>query len=277
MLLEAKNIKKYYQIKSRGFNRNDIVKAVDNISFSIPEGQNFGLVGESGCGKTTTARIISKMIRLDMGSVLFEGVNIKDLRDKELKKYRKKVQMVFQDPYSSLDPRFTVRSIIKEALTLDEMKYKKENDKEIRIIELLKAVGLSQDILSRYPHEFSGGERQRIAIARALILKPKLLILDEAVSSLDVIIQKQIVELLIELQKKMEMTLLFVSHNLKIVRKICKKIAVMYKGKIVETAETEDLFSSPEHPYTRELLRAAIEYNLKQPLVIYPPFSVHSK
>jgi ABC-type microcin C transport system duplicated ATPase subunit YejF len=174
------------------------------------------------------------------------------------------MQIVFQDPYSSLDPRYTIGRVVKEGLTLEKKQYRSEDEKQGRVRQLLRSVQLQGDILNRYPHEFSGGERQRIAIARALMLNPKLLILDEAVSSLDVIIQKQLIDLLAELQKDFKLTYLFISHNLKVVRKISHKIAVMYKGKIVELAPTEEIFNNPCHPYTKELLLAAIDYKAVQ-------------
>jgi len=218
------------------------------------------LVGESGCGKTTLARLILKLIPLDEGAISFDGQDITKLSNRQLKDVRKNMQMVFQDPYSSLDPRYTVQRIMKEAMTLEKQKYRSQQDKTTRIEQLLESVGLNKDILNRFPHEFSGGERQRIAIARAMMLNPKLLILDEAVSSLDVIIQKQLIDLLFDLQQKFDLTYLFISHNLKIVRKISHKIAVMYKGRIVELAPSEEIFNNPIHPYTKELLIAAIDY-----------------
>lgn len=263
MLLELKNIKKYFPIKGGFFGgKGNTVKAVDGIDLSIRPGKNISLVGESGCGKTTLARIILKLMPLDNGSIVFDGQDITQYQSQQLKNCRKNMQMVFQDPYSSLDPRYTVRRIMKEGLTLEKDQYPSEAKKLARMQELLESVQLSGDILNRYPHEFSGGERQRIAIARALMLNPKLLILDEAVSSLDVIIQKQLVDLLADLQNKFDLTYLFISHNLKIVKKISQRIAVMYKGKIVELASTEEIFNNPLHPYTKELLLAAIDYKV---------------
>lgn len=261
MLLQLNDIKKYFSVRKGLFDSAPtVVKAVDRVNFSIMHGENMGLVGESGCGKTTLARMMMRLMSVDSGSILFEGSDIIHLANKQLSHYRKNVQMVFQDPYSSLDPRWTIRSILKEAMTLEPHRYKTEKDKEERMIELLNVVYLKPDMLNRYPHEFSGGERQRIAIARTLMLNPKLLILDEAVSSLDVIIQQQIIDLLKDLQKRFALTYLFISHNLKVVRKLSRRIAVMYQGKIVEIATTEQLFQNPLHPYTKELLMAAINY-----------------
>ncbi|MBF0522416.1 MAG: ABC transporter ATP-binding protein [Candidatus Omnitrophica bacterium] len=247
-MLELKNIKKYFH---SGHQR--IVKAVDDVSLSVLRGENLGLVGESGSGKTTLSKIILKLLTPDSGEIFLDGENFTAARGKELKDFRKIVQMVFQDPHSSLDPRFTVRSIVAEGI-------EKVTDKEEKIRHALSAVQLPANILNRYPHEFSGGERQRIAIARALVMNPSLLILDEAVSSLDVIIQKQILDLLKDIQSNFDVTYLFISHNLKVVKKVCQKIAVMYKGRIVEYASTDEVFHNPLHPYTKELLTASLEY-----------------
>ena len=252
-LLEAKNIKKYF---------SPSVRAVDQVTLRVTQGINLGLVGESGCGKTTLSRILMKLITCDQGSIIYEGKDITRFKFNQLMDFRKSVQMVFQDPYNSLDPRFTIRRILNEAMILNQKIYKSEDERLEHLKGFLASVSLNKDILNRYPHEFSGGERQRIALARALIVSPKLIILDEAVSSLDVIIQNEILTLLKDLQKKFNVTYLFVSHNLKVVRKICQVIAVMYKGKIIEMASKDEIFNNPIHPYTKQLLSAAIHYKV---------------
>lgn len=261
MFLELINIVKKYPVKKGSWGQTkSFVYAVNDVTLSINKGENLALVGESGCGKTTLARVLLKLIQFDSGAITFSGEEITKNNPKKNRILRKNMQMVFQDPFSSLDPRFTVRRIMKEAMTLEIGKYKTEQEKEKRIAELLIAVGLKEEMLNRYPHEFSGGERQRIAIARALVLNPKLLVLDEAVSSLDVLIQEQIIELLMDIQKRFDLTYLFITHNLKVARKICHRCAVMYKGRIVEMAPIDELFNNPLHPYTKELLSAALEY-----------------
>ncbi|MDP8265413.1 MAG: ATP-binding cassette domain-containing protein [Candidatus Aceula meridiana] len=260
MLLELKNIKKYFPSHIGFFGKvSSFVKAADGVDLTIVEGENFGLVGESGCGKTTLGRLAIKLLLCDSGEIIFKGRNIANLSAKKMRVFRQDIQMVFQDPFTSLDPRFTVRNILSEA-----MQFQKESlvKKEERMKELLLAVRLPADILGRFPHEFSGGERQRIAIARALSMNPKLLILDEAVSSLDVLVQEEILNLLLDLQQKFNVTYFFISHNLRVVKKICHKVAVMLNGRIVERGPCGEIFSNPLHPYTKQLLSAAIEYKV---------------
>ena len=264
MLLKLGNVKKHFTVKKSFRQKSFVVKAVDGINLQIEEGESLSLVGESGCGKTTLARMILKLLPVDGGQILFRNNDITRLSPTKMRYYRKYMQMVFQDPFSSLDPRFTIRNILKEGMVLIPEKFKTEQEKEARIEDLLKAVHLERDMLSRFPHEFSGGERQRIAIARALVLNPQLLILDEAVSSLDVLIQDQILSLLAELQRQFKLTYLFISHNLKVVKRVSTRIAVMYRGKIVECAPTQELLTNPLHPYTQELLLAAISYKVDQ-------------
>ncbi|HPN88354.1 MAG TPA: ABC transporter ATP-binding protein [Candidatus Omnitrophota bacterium] len=249
MLLELKNIKKYFSVGKT------TVKAVDDISLALSKKEHLGLVGESGCGKTTLAKIILKLLKSDAGEIFFSQENMTYPSRDRLRDYRQKVQMVFQDPYSSLDPRFTIRNILNEAL-----EGKKTDKGENHLDEILTAVQLPSSILYRYPHELSGGERQRVAIARALLVKPQLLILDEAVSSLDVIIQKQILMLLKGLTNEFDLTYLFISHNLKAVKRVCDKIAVMYQGRIVEYGFTNAILTRPLHSYTQKLLKASMEY-----------------
>lgn len=259
VLLEVKSLKKYFPIQ-KGFWRKKVgeVKAVDDISFYIREGETLGLVGESGSGKTTTGRAILRAIEPTEGEILFNIngtlINILQLNKKELKQTRKHMQMIFQDPYSSLNPRMTVKDIIGEPLLVNGVARGKEL--EDRVAELMKAVGLRPEYMIRYPHAFSGGQRQRIGIARALALNPRLIVCDEPVSALDVSIQAQTLNLLQDLQEKFHLTYLFISHDLGVVEHISDRVAVMYTGKIVEIAETEELFKNPKHPYTEALLAA---------------------
>ena len=263
MLLELKNVKKSFPLKSGLLRRtHGFVRAVDGVDLAVLQGKNFSLVWESGCGKTTLGRLILNLMPVDSGEIIFEGNSIAGLSAGGMRPFRKDIQMVFQDPYSSLDPRFTVRNIVREAMTFE--KGLKKKDKEEKIRELLSAVRLPGDVLDRFPHEFSGGERQRIAIARALARNPKLLILDEAVSSLDVLVQGQIINLLCDLQEKINITYFFISHNLRVVKKISARIAVMRQGKIVEVADARELFSNPLHPYTRQLFSAALNYKVEK-------------
>lgn len=264
MLVQIKNIKKYFPT-SRG-----VVKAVNGVDLVINEGENFGLVGESGSGKTTLGRVILRLYKPTEGQVIFDGSDWATLSSGALRPLRRNVQMVFQDPYNSLDPRYLVRGILQEALfTSPANKRMTVASREERMNEVLGSVGLASDSLDRYPHEFSGGERQRIAIARALIMSPKLLILDEAVSSLDVLVQAQILALLKNLQSQYNLTYLFITHNLRVVRKLCQRVAVMHSGIIVETGRTEDIFQNPLHPYTQDLLAAALNFRSSAGEAVY--------
>ena len=258
VFLELKNIKKHFPVK-RGFLKKTInfIKAADKVSLVIEKSKNLGIVGESGCGKSTLARLIIKLIKSDSGKIIFGGRDITDFSNKQMRSFRKNIQIVFQDPFNSLDPRFMIKDVIKEAFIALGRKDTKNINEEIK--ELINAVGLPANCLDRYPYEFSGGERQRIAIARALVAKPQLLILDEAVSSLDVLLQSQILDLLNRLQKQFNLTYLFISHNLRVIKRMTDRVAVMYLGKIVEIADTKDIFTKPLHPYTNALLAAAID------------------
>ncbi len=259
-LLEVKNLKKYFPIQ-KGFMRRTVgnVKAVDDVSFFIREGETLGLVGESGCGKTTTGRLILRAYQPTGGSIIFKdrnlgAINIPELDKRHMLTLRRNIQIIFQDPYSSLNPRMTLLEIVGEPFIL----HKIASGKEIkdRVAELLKKVGLRPEYMTRYPHAFSGGQRQRIGIARALALGPQLVVCDEPVSALDVSIQAQILNLLRDLQSELHLTYLFVAHDMSVVEHISDRVAVMYVGKLVEMAETEQLFGSPLHPYTEALMSA---------------------
>jgi ABC-type oligopeptide transport system ATPase subunit len=266
-LLETKDLKKYFPGSTNIFKKaHQAVKAVDGVDLAIDQGESLGLVGESGCGKTTLARMLIKIITQDSGRVFFEGQDLAQLSSSQKSFLPHCMQMVFQDPFNSLDPRFTVRNILKESMAFSSLPRSLAQEK---MQELLLAVGLSKDILERFPYEFSGGERQRLAIARALAIHPKLLILDEAVSSLDVVIQDHILNLLSSLKEQFNVTYFFISHNLRVVKRLCPKIAVMYKGKIVEMGPREALLSNPLHPYTQRLLSAAISYRAQETLQDY--------
>ena len=254
-LLRVRNLKKYFPIKKGVMKRTvGYVKAVDNVSFDIHKGEVLGLVGESGCGKTTIGRTILNLTRPTEGETIYNERNVYSLKPKENKALRTEMQIIFQDPYSSLNPRLSVGEIVGEALR--EHKLAKGRDVNRKVVEMLEKCGLTAGQVRRYPHEFSGGQRQRICIARALVLEPKFVVCDEAVSALDVSIQAQIINLLKGLQEDMDLTYLFISHDLSVVRFISDRIAVMYLGEIVELAEKEELFNNPKHPYTRALLSA---------------------
>jgi oligopeptide/dipeptide ABC transporter ATP-binding protein len=257
--MEIKHLKKYFPVNQGIMSRlkredRPVVKAVDDVNFSIYSGETLALVGESGCGKSTTGRSLLRLIEPTEGSVLFEGKDVLKLSGEELKKTRRDMQIVFQDPYASLHPRMTVREIISEPLYIHNIGTKAEREKRVEF--LMDKVGLSQKVKNRFPHEFSGGQRQRIGIAKALALNPKLVICDEPVSALDVSVQAQVINLFKDLQKEFSLTYLFISHDLSVINHISDRVGVMYLGKLVEIAETSELFDRPAHPYTQALLSA---------------------
>jgi len=255
-LLEVRHLTKHFPIK-RGLLSSTVghVKAVTDVSISVNAGETVGLVGESGCGKTTLGRTLLRLIEPTSGDIIFDGVNLAKLSQEELRPYRKAMQIIFQDPYSSLNPRMTVEQIIAEGLVVHGMGGTLR-ERRLIVQDLLKRVGLAPQAIERYPHEFSGGQRQRIGIARALAVKPRFIVCDEAVSALDVSVQAQIINLLMDLQQEMGISYLFIAHDLSVVEHIAHRVAVMYLGNVVEQADTKDLFSDPRHPYTRALLSA---------------------
>jgi oligopeptide/dipeptide ABC transporter ATP-binding protein len=253
-LLQTDDLFKWFPIKGGLLGRTVArVRAVDGVSIGVKRGETLGVVGESGCGKTTLSRTVLRLTEPSSGRIIFDGTDISKLRGGKLKPFRRRMQMVFQDPYASLDPRQSVRSALMEPLNIHRMG-SSVADRKRTIDKLIETVGLNPDHLSRFPHEFSGGQRQRIAVARALTVKPEFLVLDEPTSSLDVSVQAQILNLLKQLQSEFDLTYMFVSHNLAVVRQMCHRTAVMYLGRVVELAPTESLFRNPKHPYTKALL-----------------------
>jgi oligopeptide/dipeptide ABC transporter ATP-binding protein len=268
-LLDVQNLKKYFPVR-RGVMQRVVghVKAVEDVSFTIDVGETLGLVGESGCGKTTVGRTLLRLYEPTEGSIRFAGKSITELRGAELRALRREMQIVFQDPYSSLNPRMTIRGIVQEGLTVHRLGTRAEQAERVR--EVLEKVGLDPSYMNRYPHEFSGGQRQRISIARALVMNPAFIILDEPISALDVSIQSQIVNLLNDLRDEFQLTYLFISHDLSVVEYISDRVAVMYLGEIVETAKSEELYSNPLHPYTQALLSSipAMDPRAKQERIV---------
>lgn len=254
-LVDVIELAKHFPVKRQFLAPRTYLKAVDGVSFSLEDGSVFALVGESGSGKSTIARLILRLIRPTAGRILFRGKDIQTFRGTELREFRKSVQIIFQDPFASLNPRMNVFDTVSEPLKIHRLCGKAEL--KDRVVELLKSVGLQPEVLSHYPHEFSGGQRQRICIARALAVSPRVLVADEPLSALDVSIQAQILNILQELQTKDRISFLFISHDLRVVQYFSEEVAVLYLGKIVEKARTDDLFSNPLHPYTEELLASA--------------------
>ena len=270
-MLEVKNLVKRFPVERGLFSRKDIfMHAVDGVSFNIKESETLGLVGESGCGKSTVGKTILHLIESDSGEILFLGRNIIKIKKEELRKLRENIQIIFQDPFASLNPRMKISDIISEPMKVHGVLSGKAL--ENRIYELLEQVGLSKDFYNRYPHEMSGGQRQRIAIARAIALNPKLIVADEPLSSLDVLIQKDMLDLFIKLRSDYNISYLFISHDLRIVKKISTKVIVMYLGKFMESGDVDSIFSHPMHPYTKVLISAVPKDNpdMKKERIILP-------
>ncbi len=252
-LVRVEGLKKYFNLSNGVFSKKSVVKAVDDLSFSVRKGETLGIVGESGCGKSTTGRLLLRLLEATEGDIYFEGKNITTMSKKELKKNRRHFQMIFQDPFASLNPRMKVEEIIEEPMKTVGIEKSKRKQ---RMLKLLKDVGIPESYRDRYPHEFSGGQRQRIGIARALALEPKFIVADEPVAALDVSIQAQIINLLVDLQKEYQFTYLFIAHDLSVVQYISDRVGVMYLGQMMELSESDELYENPLHPYTQALLSA---------------------
>ncbi|WP_352419755.1 dipeptide ABC transporter ATP-binding protein [Proteiniborus sp.] len=255
-LLEVKNLKKYFNVP------NGYLHAVDNVSLSIKEGETLGIVGESGCGKSTLGRVILRLHEPTSGNIIYDGMDITTFNKEEMRQMRKHMQIIFQDPYASLNPRFTISQIIEEPLKLHKV-YKSDKERKERVESLMEYVGLSKRAYNLYPHEFDGGRRQRVVIARALAINPMFIVCDEPVSALDVSVQAQILNLMMELQEKLGLTYIFISHDLSVVKHISNNIGVMYLGQLIEKAPKKDIFKQPLHPYTIALLSAIPSTNIK--------------
>jgi oligopeptide transport system ATP-binding protein len=256
IILDVQDLKIHFPILGGFFDRQvGSVKAVDGVSFQVHEGETLGLVGESGCGKSTTGLAVLRMLPITSGKIVFEGVDITNHTPSQMRPIRRRIQMVYQDPFGSLDPRMTVAEIVGEPLEIHNL-HGNKNERRERVMELMEMVGLRHDMIDRYPHQFSGGQRQRISIARALAVEPRLLICDEPVSALDVSIQAQVVNLFQELQEKLGISSIFVAHDLAVVRHVSQRIAVMYLGTIVEISSRDELYANPKHPYTKALMAA---------------------
>ena len=254
-ILQVKNLKKHYMVGRKGlFGEKEYVKSVDGVSFELHRGETLAIVGESGCGKSTTVKSLIRVTEPTSGEVILKGQDFLKLKGEELKKARRNIKMIFQDPYSSLNPRMTVRDIIGEPADIEHC-YKNEEERENLILDTMEMVGLNKDFADRYPHEFSGGQRQRIGIARAIILKPEIIICDEPVSALDVSVQAKIINLLKELQQKLNISYIFISHDLGVVKHIADRVMVMYRGHVVEEGTRDEIFSHPKHDYTKLLLK----------------------
>ena len=255
VILEVKNVEKFFYGNKKLFQKDrPVVKAVNDVSFTINEGETFGIVGESGCGKSTLGRTVIRLLNPTNGQVIYKGTDLATLSGEEMRKLRQEIQIIFQDPYASLNPRMTVRELIQAPL--DVYSHESEAEKLAKVKNIMAKVGLREEYMSKYPHEFSGGQRQRIVIARALILEPKFIFCDEPVSALDVSVRAQVLNLMKDLQKEFNLTYMFISHDLSVVRFLCDRIGVMYLGRMVEIADRQELYDNPMHPYTKALLSA---------------------